>query len=245
MNPRRVGKTPQMIDAIRDSGARIAGSLSGLNERQGREPSPLPGWSRAHVVGHLLQSTDAYLWLLAVAREAVEPGPRADRAAITRGLEALATRPIGELADGLADRLHRLVREAETTPADRWDTLVSALAGWRHPAWYSLNRCLRELETHHLDLAVGYHTDDWPTAYVAWALADTLSALAVRDFPIARVEAVDLGLSWPVSGTGPVVSGAGHAVLGWLSGRHSGAGLSEQALPPTPAWPMPPRPGWG
>jgi maleylpyruvate isomerase len=182
---------------------------------------------------------------MAAARDGVEPGPRTDGAAMSRALDELTARSVGALADDLDHRLDRLVCEAETMPAERWDTLVRALAGWQHPAWYILNRCLRELETHHFDLAVGYRIDDWPAAYVVGALEDTLSTLAARDFPIARVVAVDLGLSWAVSGTGPVVSGAGHAVLGWLSGRLGGAGLSEQALPPTPAWPMPPSPGWG
>lgn len=232
--------------AIRDSGARVVGAVCGMSERAGREPSALPGWSRAHVVGHLIQSADAYLWLLAVARDGAEPGPRADRARMARELEDLAGRPIGELAVDLDDRLDRLGHDARAMPVHRWGKLVQSLAGWRHPAWYVLYRCLRELETHHLDLDVGYRTEDWPADYVAWTLEDTLSTLAAREFPIARVEAVDLGRSWVVSGAqaAPVVSGAGHEVLGWLSGRRSGGGLSRQALPSPPAWPMPPAPGW-
>ncbi|MEY9931269.1 maleylpyruvate isomerase [Catenulispora sp. GP43] len=234
-----------MIEAIRSSSARVIRALSAMDDREARQPSALPGWTRAHVVGHLIQSGDAYLWLMAVARDGVEPWPRAERAAMARELEDLAARPVAELVDGLADRMDRLVRVSEVMPVERWDTLVQALAGWRHPAWYILRRCLRELETHHLDLDVGYRTDDWPAPYVAWALEDTLSTLAARGFPLARVEAVDLERSWALSDAGPVVSGPGHAVLGWLSGRRGGAGLSAQELPAAPAWPMPPTPGWG
>ena len=245
MNPRRIGDVPDVIAAVRGSRARITDAVSRMSEREAREPSALPGWSRAHVIGHLVQSADAYLWLIAVARDAVEPAPRPDAAAMTQALEDLAKRPVDDLADALAGSLERMAREAETMPTERWDMLVRALAGWRHPAWYILHRCLRELETHHLDLDVDYRTDDWPSAYVAWALEDTLSTLAARDFPIARAHALDRGLSWSVSDTGPVVAGAGHAVLGWLSGRRSGAGLSERVLPPTPDWPRPPTFGWG
>lgn len=46
-------------------------------------------------------------------------------------------------------------------PAERWNTLVSALAGWRHPAWFTLHCCRRELETHHVDLNLGYTTACW------------------------------------------------------------------------------------
>ncbi|MEY9860689.1 maleylpyruvate isomerase [Catenulispora sp. GAS73] len=235
----------KLIEEIRDSGVRIAASLSGIGDAEGREPSALPGWTRAHVVGHLMQSADAYLWMTKLARDGVEPGPRADRAAMVRELEGLAARPIGELAGELAGGLDRLLDAAESMPRDRWDTLVTALAGWKHPVWYTLRRCVRELETHHVDLAVGYRVEDWPPAYVAWALDDTLGTLAVRGFPIGRVEAVDLGESWEVAGEGPVVTGAGHLVLGWLSGRCDAAGLSGGELPEPPAWPLAPLPGWG
>lgn len=75
-------------------------------------------------------------------------------------------------------------------PVERRGSLVTALAGWQHPAWYTLHRCWRELETHHVDLNVGYRTTDWPGTYVTWALDDTLTALAARDFPAAQVDVV-------------------------------------------------------
>jgi maleylpyruvate isomerase len=233
-----------LIEQIRESGLRVAKSLSELSDAQAREPSALAGWSRAHVVGHLMQSADAYTWMAMLARDGVEPGPRADRAAMAHELAALARRPIGDLAEALATGLDRLVRTAEPMPEERWDVLVRALAGWQHPAWYTLRRCVRELETHHVDLAVGYRAEDWPAPYVAWALDDTLRTLAARGFPIARATAIDLALTWEVSGDGPVAAGAGHALLGWLSGRRDAAGLSDAVLPEPPAWPLPPLPGW-
>lgn len=131
-------------------------------------------------------------------------------------------------------------------PVERWDTLVTALAGWQHPAWYTLHRCWRELETHHVDLNVGYRPSDWPTAYVTWALDDTLPALAARDFPLSRVDAPDLGRCWTLSPTGATLTGPGHALLGWLSGRATDAPLtsSDRPLPDPPSWPLPPAPAW-
>lgn len=54
-----------------------ARSLSEMGSQEAREPSALAAWSRARVVGHLIQSTGAYLRLIALARDGVEPGPRA------------------------------------------------------------------------------------------------------------------------------------------------------------------------
>ncbi len=225
-----------------------------------REPAALPGWTRANVIAHVGCAADAYLWLLAVARTGVEPGPRPSADALARAVEDGAARPAAELVAGLRARLGRLLEDAESMPEDRWDTLVTALAGWRHPAWYTLHRCWRELETHHLDLDLGYRTSDWPARYVSWALDDTLAALAAREFPVGRVEAVDLGRSWTVSATGPDLTGEGHALLGWLSGRTPAAQLTAaqltvtqlitaqpaeaRPLPGPPTWPLPPAPGW-
>lgn len=129
-------------------------------------------------------------------------------------------------------------------PAERWETPLTALAGWEHPAWYTLYRCWRELETHHVDLDVGYRMADWPHSYVAWALEDTSAALAAHGFPVGRLEATDLGRGWAV-GAGPTVAGEGQALLGWLSGRAGGAALSAGGpLPEPPAWPLPLAPGW-
>ncbi|MEU9444288.1 hypothetical protein AB0D42_26005 [Streptomyces sp. NPDC048304] len=60
---------------------------------------------------------------------------------------------------------------------------------------------------------------------------------------------MDLGRRWSVAAEGPSVAGAGHQVLGWLSGRAPAAVLTTDAasgsLPAPPAWPQPPLPGWG
>ncbi|MGV4925311.1 maleylpyruvate isomerase N-terminal domain-containing protein [Streptomyces sp. HJ7] len=157
-----------------------------------------------------------------------------------------AGRPAAELAEDVRSALARLVEDARAMPAGAWEAPVRALAGWAHPAWYTLYRCWRELETHHVDLGAGYRTADWPAGYVAWALDSTLSALAARDFPLARVEAVDLERVWSLSrAAGPTVAGPGHALLGWLSGRSTeGVAVPAGRLPVPPAWPLPPFPGW-
>ncbi|CAM5297933.1 maleylpyruvate isomerase family mycothiol-dependent enzyme [Streptomyces narbonensis] len=234
-----------ITDEVARSGARIAAAVHALSDTEVRAPSTLPGWSRGHVITHLALSADAYLRLLAVARTGAEPTPRADAAALARALQEGAGRPAAELAADLLSRIELLANDAASMPAERWDTLVTALAGWRHPAWYTLHRCRRELETHHVDLNVGYRTSNWPNTYVRWALGDTLAALTACDFPIARVDAVDLGRSWTLSPTGPTVTGSGHAILGWLSGRATDAPLSsDHPLPDPPNWPLPPAPAW-
>ncbi|MEU6477967.1 maleylpyruvate isomerase family mycothiol-dependent enzyme [Streptomyces sp. NPDC047017] len=235
----------ELLDHVRVSATRLTATLKTLTDAQARQPSVLPGWSRAHVLTHLARSADAYVWLLTLARTGREPGPRADAAALDRALREGAERDAVALVADLRGSLDRLLDEAAAMPADRWPTLVSAPAGWRHPAWFTLHRARRELETHHADLDLGYSSADWPADYVTWALEETAATLAARDFPLARLEATDLGRAWLLGPTGPTATGPGHALLAWLSGRACGTRLEpDGSLPSPPPWPLPPAPGW-
>ncbi|GAB7187304.1 mycothiol maleylpyruvate isomerase N-terminal domain-containing protein [Kitasatospora sp. Ki12] len=237
-----------LLDEVRASAGRLVATVGSLTDRQAGEPSALPGWSRAHVVTHLARGADAYRWLLALARTGAEPGPRADAVALDRALREGAERGAAALVEDLRVSLDGLFEEAAAVPAERWATLVPALAGWRHPAWFTLHRAWREVETHHvdLDLDLGQGTAGWPAGYVAWALDATAATLAARGFPVARLEATDLGRSWSLGEAGPVVRGPGHVLLAWLAGRgpapQTGTG---EPLPVPPVWPLPPVPGWG
>jgi maleylpyruvate isomerase len=235
-------------DVVR-SGDRLVRAAAGLSDAGLRVPSGLAGWTRGHVLAHVVHSVDAYVWLLRLAHTGREPGPRADAATLSAAVERDAALSADGLAARLRESLDRFATLARAMPAPAWERLVPALAGWRHPAWYLLLRCLREVETHHLDLGIGHGTEQWPDRYAAWALDDTLATLRARGFPLASVEAVDLGRRWSLAADGPSVAGAGHQVLGWLSGRTPARSVTADRpahlLPPPPAWPQPPLPGWG
>ncbi|WP_055709326.1 maleylpyruvate isomerase family mycothiol-dependent enzyme, partial [Streptomyces puniciscabiei] len=248
MNPAAHSAGEHVEDVVR-SGDRLVRAASGLSDAGLRAPSGLPGWTRGHVLAHVAHSVDAYVWLLRLAHTGREPGPRADAATLSAAIERDAALSAERLATRLCESLDRFAAQARALPAPAWDRPVPALAGWRHPAWYLLLRCLRELETHHLDLGVGHGTARWPDTYVSWALDDTLTTLRTQGFPLASVTAVDLGRRWSMAAEGPSVAGAGHQVLGWLSGRTPADVLTVDgpapALPAPPAWPQPPLPGWG
>ncbi|GAA1359757.1 maleylpyruvate isomerase family mycothiol-dependent enzyme [Catellatospora chokoriensis] len=239
-----------MVDDVVRSAARFTAAAAALTDTGLRAPSGLARWTRAHVLAHVAVSADAYVRLLRSARtDHRSPRRPADAAVLAHAAEEGATLPAASLVRQLNDGLERFTHEARTMSTDAWDGMVTALAGWRHPAWYTLRRCLRELETHHLDLDVGYRTADWPAGYVTWALAETFAALQAQGFPLARVKATDLGRTWDIAGDGPTVAAPGHVLLGWFSGRASADGLASDlpptALPTPPTWQQPPVPGWG
>ncbi|MEU7428588.1 maleylpyruvate isomerase family mycothiol-dependent enzyme [Streptomyces sp. NPDC040750] len=237
------------IGYVVGSGARLLRTAARLSDTAVRAPSALPGWTRGHVLAHVAHAVDAYVWLLGLAHTGREPGPRAGAAALASAIERDALLSADGIAARLRHDLDRFTARARAMPTPAWERLVPALAGWRHPAWYVLLRCLRELETHHLDLGTGHGTEQWPDDYVAWALDDTLATLRAQSFPLASVEAVDLGRTWSLASEGASVAGAGHQVLGWLTGRTRADALTAdrpaRLLPRPPAWPQPPLPGWG
>ncbi|MEV0403047.1 maleylpyruvate isomerase family mycothiol-dependent enzyme [Actinoallomurus sp. NPDC050550] len=226
-----------LLEQVTRSADRLLADASALTDAEVREPSALPGWTRGQVLVHVARSADAYTWLLRSASGRAPLGTRPGTTPPPSISEAGA-----ELAADLRLSLERFLGEARAMPADAWDRLVTALAGWRHPAWFTLRRCLRELHTHHVDLHCGYRTSDWPDPYVAWALDDTLATLKAQRFPLGLADALDLGLRWELTPDGPAVAAAGHVLLGWLAGRAPGPG---QNLPTPPTWPQPPTPGWG
>ncbi|MBF9070711.1 maleylpyruvate isomerase family mycothiol-dependent enzyme [Streptacidiphilus fuscans] len=249
----------EIIDEIRRSLDGFAGQLDGMSDDEVMAPSGLVGWNRSQVVVHVARAAEAYQWLVTLAATGSEPGPRADGATLARAVAEGTELGAGAVAADLRCSVGGLVDLAETVPVERWELLVTALGGYRHPAWFTLYRCWRELEHHRVDLAAGYTPADWPAAYVTWALDTTAPGLAARDFPVARIEATDLGREWQLSAAAEdlVVTGPGHALLGWLSGRVTGTGAEPCAglvvtggaagvTPPTaPPWPLPPTPAWG
>ncbi|MEU5209086.1 maleylpyruvate isomerase family mycothiol-dependent enzyme [Streptomyces sp. NPDC020742] len=138
---------------------RLRALLPDLTEAAVREPSALPGWSRAHVLAHLegIGLALARQARTALRGELVElyDGGRPERAA---GIETGARRPAGALGDAVAAALDEAAAAwAAVGPADwsrpvryRDGTLLTALLSW----W-------RELEIHTADARLGPGPQDW------------------------------------------------------------------------------------
>lgn len=224
----------QTLAEIDESGERLTATAAKLTDRDLRGPSRLPGWTRGHVLAHLVRNGDSCWNLLEWARTGAEVPQYPSDEARDAGIAASSGRSAEELRAELRISLERLALQAGTMPAEAWRRPVRARAGWPHPAWYVLCRRWRELEAHHLDLDFGYAYLDWPPAYVRWELADTLAAIALDGgLAAGRVRATDLDVDVRL-GDGPEIAAPGHELLGWLTGR---GGPESAAWPAAPAWP--------
>lgn len=225
----------RVLEEVAASQRRLERTVEALDESAARGPSPLDGWTRGHVLQHIARNADSYRRLLEWARTGVEQAQYPSAEAREAEIEAGAGRPVAELADDVRASGARFLALAESLPEEAWDVPVRALAGWSHPAWYTLCRRWRETEVHHVDLGAGYTPADWPDSYVRWELSDSLPPLR-GELPFSRVTATDLGLTIGLHDNGPVLEDEGRHLLAWLTGRASAPRIAA----PAPEWPSAP-----
>jgi maleylpyruvate isomerase len=182
--------------------------LARLSAEDVRAPSLLPDWTRAHVLTHLARNADSHVRLLEAAAlgervEQYEGGPKGRAADI----EAGATRDAAAIVEDVVGSSRRLSEVWDATRDNVWDAEVSANLG-THPAWVLVWRRWREVEIHHVDLALGYAPQDWPAGFLDRSWAELVAGLPAR-----------------------LPTGAQADLVAWMLGRATG-GL----LPKLPSW---------
>ena len=177
----------ELIAGVAAAHARLHVTLAGIDEATARQPSRLPGWSVGHLLTHLARNADSIVRRLTAAADGrlVEqyPGGAAGRAA---EIEAGAHRPAVELAADLRSADAAVERAFDALPAEVWDRPVLRFGGQDGPqgnrvpaATLPFSRW-REVEVHHVDLALAYTPADWPAELVERMLPDLLGRLPQR-----------------------------------------------------------------
>ncbi|WP_081788664.1 maleylpyruvate isomerase N-terminal domain-containing protein [Candidatus Blastococcus massiliensis] len=169
------------ITACRQSHARLHQTLAGLTDAAASAPSLLPEWTVAHVVAHLALNGDSVVRRLEGAAsgrviEQYEGGAAARDAAIQAGAEADASHLVADLyrADAAVEAVFA------TLPESAWDRPVLAGGGREVPAAHLAFARWREVETHHVDLGLGYGAAQWPQPLVDRWLPALLEGLSHR-----------------------------------------------------------------
>ncbi|MEO5877256.1 MAG: maleylpyruvate isomerase family mycothiol-dependent enzyme [Streptosporangiaceae bacterium] len=226
-----------VLDEVTASDSRLAATLARLTDAGQRAPSLLPGWSRGHVTAHIARNADSCWRLLEWARTGIEHAQYRDQEGREAEIEAGSGGSAKVLGEAVRAAAARLRDQALTLPAASWEAPVRALGGWPHPAWYTLYRRWREVEMHHVDLGTGYVPSP---AYTRWELTESFGALArLGGSTVSLVEVTDLELTFGFRPGGPILTGPGTAVLGWLTGR-----TDDFAETTAPSWPLPSTTDW-
>ncbi|WP_432940632.1 maleylpyruvate isomerase family mycothiol-dependent enzyme [Kribbella sp. CA-253562] len=210
--------------------ARLNDVLAGVDEATVREPSGLPGWSRAHVIAHLTNFSDAMTRQVDEAREGrlvefYDGGMPARNA----GIEAGSTRSAEELKQQVGRATAGLLAAWEKV--DDWSRPVThrngTLADTVYTGW-------REITIHTADLGLDHATvDDWSQDF----------CLHLLDFLRPRVpEGTRLvlqapGVRWEHGeGDERVIEGKVTDLTAWMAGRQPRGPLVGE-LPELSPWP--------
>lgn len=230
-----------LADDLDQATGRLVASAASLDDSAVAGASALPGWSRGHVLTHLARNADAAVNLLTWARTGVVTPQYASHEQRAADIEAGAPRSAAEQLADLTAACERLAAAVAAMPAAAWAIEVRWTSGRQAPAARVVWSRLREVEIHHVDLAVGYSAADWPEAFTLRMLRESVRDFGSRpDGPRAVLRTPEVGhdLVLGENAATPIISGAAWAVVAWLIGRGSGAELSVD--PPGPLPPVPP-----
>ncbi|GLZ00161.1 maleylpyruvate isomerase family mycothiol-dependent enzyme [Actinoplanes sp. NBRC 103695] len=214
----------------REGTALFLAAVAGLTDEQLREPSALPGWTRAHVVAHLARNADALINLLEWARTGVETpmysGPEQRDGDIERG----AKLPAAELRADLLRSAERFAKRVAEMPAEAWQGEVRTRQGRLIRGAEVLWMRSREVWVHQADLGTGITFGNFPADFLVELIGDVTGSMTG---PSVRIEAGEH--TWTVGDGSPTVSGTPAAVAAWLTGRTAGDDL-HGARPELPGW---------
>ena len=211
----------------------VAGALQKLTDDDLREPSSLPGWTRAHVVAHLARNADALVNLCTWARTGIETPMYPSREVRDAGIETTAALATPDLRVDLRDGAARLAEAVAVLPEEAWDRPLRNMQGKPIPARDIPWMRAKEVWVHGVDLDAGLTFDEVPADFLAALMDDVLAVFASRDqTPDVTLVATDIERIW---GSGAArVEGPVAALAAWLT-RSRTDGLTGD-VPELPTW---------
>lgn len=230
----------EALESLHQSEQHLLRTVDSLRGSQWDEPSLLPGWTRAHVVGHLALNAEGLARALdGLAHEQVVPvydsNERRDA-----DIEELAQADPPEIRQRLFAAAQRLRDAMAVLDTDQWQASIMRVPDG--PEWPVADLPAtrrREVEIHHADLDAGYGAHDWPADFCV-ELLDLVASnhAASPDSDSFTIRATDTVRSWNVGAEQPVVEGAAADLAWWLVGRGHGEGLTTDAgeLPRLGPW---------
>ncbi|MBO0848980.1 MAG: maleylpyruvate isomerase family mycothiol-dependent enzyme [Pseudonocardia sp.] len=239
--------SPALADALRwmrEGTTIFVGAVDRLSDDELRAPSALPGWTRAHVVGHIARNAEALGRLATWARTGVETPMYTSREQRDADIEASALLPVSRLRVELVDTALALATAFDTMSQADWQAAVRSAQGREIPASQVPWLRVREVWLHAVDLDSGTRVRDLPEGMLDALLDDVCGAMSGRpECPAAVLEPTDRDdRSWRLGpsddATAVTVRGGAAELAGWLVGRCGGASLraSEGAVPEMPRW---------
>src|ERR1700759_303086 len=118
-----------LADQVASPSQRLLGTARIIDDSDLREPSLLPGWSRAHVLAHLARGSDALRNLLIGARTGQVKAAYASPEARAADIETSARQTRGDLLDDLAAADNAFRTISRQLPDEAWTTVIDWVPG--------------------------------------------------------------------------------------------------------------------
>jgi maleylpyruvate isomerase len=217
---------------MRDGTAHLRAVVDGLADDDLPAPSALPGWTRAHVVGHVARNAEALTRLAHWARTGVQTPMYADGQQRAAEIGRSAALPAPVLRADLAHTAQVLDDALTALTAAQWQAPVRSALGRAIPAAELPWMRIREVWLHAVDLGTTATVSDLPAGVLDLLLDDVTAALSGKDgCPALVLEATDRDRSWALGAPDPTgaVRGPAADLAGWLTGRQPAA--QRPALP--------------
>lgn len=222
---------PVLLEAIDDATTGFVDVVASLAEAEFAAPSRLPGWTRGHVVAHVILNAEAFVGV-ASARRRGEVGLMYPHGIEGRqqDIEALSTASRSTLLARLETAARAFADAWDPPPPDGACASASGL-----PIFAASDvplRRLREVQVHLVDLGVsGAGVERWTDTYVEHDLPVEWATVALRTgVPVAVVD--EGGTVWESGRSAgarddalPVVDR--RQLLGWVLDRATVHGLPE------------------
>lgn len=208
---------------MREGTALLTGVADRLTDAGLAAAGTLPGWTRAHVIGHLARNAEALTRLATWARTGVPTPMYATREQRAAEIESSATLPPDVLRRQLKSTAAELEAALAALDTGTWQAEVKSALGRTIPAAEIPWMRVREVWLHAVDLAAGTTFTDLPADLVDTLLDDITGTLSTRPgCPAVRLAPTDRDRTWAFGPTAedPVVAEAPAAeLLAWTSGR--------------------------
>jgi maleylpyruvate isomerase len=227
----------QVLHLLGSATRRLVRTVDAMADFQFTEPSLLPGWTRGHVVAHLVLNAEGLAGALEGVREERPVPMYASQEARESDIEKLSGADPAVLRDRLLASTSVIQEGVEELPEELYGARIERTPG--SDRTFTAGRVaemrLREVEIHHADLDLAYTWAEWPSDFTVLLLENRGM---VHDGPPFTAQAVDLGRSWTFGEGGPTVSGPGALLAWWATGRDAGDGLTSDdgELPRMEAW---------
>jgi maleylpyruvate isomerase len=226
--------TPVTVAWMREGTAHLLRCADRLDDAAFAAPSLLPGWTRAHVLGHVARNAEALTRLATWARTGVETPMYADRAQRAAEIEESAAKPPATLRGELVSSAETLDAALDALTSEQWQAQVRSALGRAIPAAEIPWMRIREMWLHAVDLDGGASVTDLPDGVVDLLLDDVTTALSRKDgCPAVRLSPSDRVGTWQL-GAPPsdhAIEAPAADLAGWLTGR-----LQREHWPALPAW---------